>query len=51
MRTCVLTLTDDSFDRFMQDIAAFIDKYREAEVNGKLRSVSFISAPIEEEGK
>ena len=51
LRTCVLTLTDDSFDRFMQDIAAFIDKYREAEVNGKLRSVSFISAPIEEEGK
>lgn len=51
LRTCVLTLTDDSFDRFMQDIAAVIDKYREAEVNGKLRSVSFISAPIEEEGK
>ena len=51
LRTCVLTLTDDSFDRFMQDIAAFIDKYREAEVNGKLCRVSFISAPIEEEGK
>ena len=51
LRTCVLTLTDDSFDRFMQDIAAVIDKYREAEENGKLRSVSFISAPIEEEGK
>lgn len=51
LRTCVLTLTDDSFDRFMQDIAAVIDKYQQTEENGKLRSVSFISAPVEEEGK
>ncbi len=51
LRTCILTLTDNSFDSFMQDIAAVIDKYREAEENGKLRSVSFISAPVEEEGK
>lgn len=51
LRTCILTLTDDSFDSFMQDIAAVIDKYHEAEENGKLRSVSFISAPVEEEGK
>ena len=50
LRTCVLTLTDDSFDKFMQDIAAVIEKYQ-AEENGKLRSVSFISAPVEEEGK
>ena len=51
LRTCVLTLTDDSFDRFLQDIAAVINKYSEAEENGRLRSVSFISAPVEEEGK
>lgn len=51
LRTCVLNLTDESFDNFMQDIAAVIDKYREAEEDGKLRSVSFISAPVEEEGK
>ena len=51
LRTCVLNLTDESFDNFMQDIAAVIDKYREAEEKGKLRSVSFISAPVEEEGK
>lgn len=50
LRTCILTLTDDSFDSFMQDIAAVINKYQQAEENGKLRSVSFISAPIEEEG-
>lgn len=51
LRTCIFTLTDDSFDNFMQDIAAVIGKYQEAEKNGKLRSVSFISAPSEEEGK
>ena len=50
LRTCIFTLTDDSFDHLMQDIAAVIDKYQEAEENGKLRSISFISAPIEEEG-
>lgn len=50
LRTCILTLTDDSFDSFLQDIAAVIGKYQQAEENGKLRSVSFISAPIEEEG-
>ena len=51
LRTCVLTLTDNSFDSFMQDIAAVIGRYQQAEENGKLRSVSFISAPIEVEGK
>lgn len=50
LRTCIFTLTDDSFDNFMQDIAVVIDKYQKAEENGKLRSISFISAPIEEEG-
>lgn len=51
LRTCVLNLTDDSFDNFMRDIASVIGKYQGAEENGKLRSVSFISAPVEEEGK
>lgn len=51
MRTCVLNLTDESFDSFMQDIAAVISKYEKAENNGRLRSISFISAPTEEEGK
>ena len=51
LRTCVLNLTDDGFDSFLHDIAAVIEKYQQAEENGKLRSVSFISAPIEEEGK
>lgn len=51
LRTCVFTLTDSSFDSFMQEIGAVIDKYQNAEKNGKLRSISFISAPNEEEGK
>lgn len=50
LRTCVLTLTDDSFDSFMHDIAAVIEKYQGADEKGKLRSISFISAPVEEEG-
>ena len=49
LRTCILTLTDESFDNFMHDIAAVIAGYQEAEENGKTRSVSFISAPCEEE--
>lgn len=51
LRTCFFTLTDNSFDCFMQEIGAVMDKYQKAEENGKLRSISFISAPTEEEGK
>lgn len=51
LRTCVFTLTDDSFDSFMQEIGTVMGKYQKAEEKGKLRSISFISAPIEEEGK
>ena len=51
LRTCVFTLTDNSFDSFMQEIGAVIDKYQKAGESGKLRSISFISAPIEEERK
>ncbi|MGN0666778.1 MAG: helix-turn-helix domain-containing protein [Huintestinicola sp.] len=51
LRTCVFNLTDESFDNLMRDIAAVTGKYQDAEENGKIRSVSFISAPIEEEGK
>lgn len=51
LRSCVFTLTDESFDNFMHEIGAVINKYQVAEMNGKLRSVSFISAPVEEEGK
>lgn len=51
LRTCVFTLTDNSFDSFMQEIGMVMEKYQKSEKNGKLRSISFISAPIEEEGE
>lgn len=51
LRTCIFTLTDNSFDSLMQEIGAVMEKYQKVEENGKLRSISFISAPIEEEGK
>lgn len=51
LRTRIFTLTDNSFDSFMQEIGAVMEKYQKAEEKGKLRSISFISAPIEEEGK
>lgn len=51
LRTRIFTLTDNSFDSFMQEIGAVMEKYQNVEENGKLRSISFISAPIEEEGK
>ena len=48
MRTRMLRLTDEEFDTFMQDLGAVMDKYGEKSV-GKERSISFISAPVEEE--
>lgn len=51
LRTCVFTLTDNSFDSFMQEIGAVMERYQKAEENGKVRSISFISAPIEQEWK
>lgn len=53
MRTSILSLTDDRFDNFMHEIAAVIEKYQHnvTDENNKTRSVSFISAPIEEVSK
>lgn len=51
LRTSVLRLTDDSFDDFMGEIMTVVDKYQIAEEKGKLRNISFISAPVEEENQ
>ena len=48
MRTRMLCLTDEEFDAFIQDIGAVMDKYGE-KADGKKRSISFVSAPVEEE--
>lgn len=50
MRTRILCLTDEEFDTFIQDIGAVMDKYGK-KTNGKKRSISFISAPVEEENE
>ena len=44
----MLSLTDEEFDAFLQDIGAVMDKYGKKS-DGKERSISFISAPVEEE--
>ncbi len=48
LRTRMFCLTDEEFDAFLQDIGAVMDKYGEKS-GGKERSISFISAPVEEE--
>lgn len=50
MRTAVLKLTDESFDKFMCEIWEVIKKHeKNADRGGKLRSISFVSAPLEED--
>jgi len=48
LRTCLMRLSDDTFDRFFAEYRELIDRYQRIEENGKIRSVSIISAPIEE---
>ena len=49
LRTCILRLTDESYDGFMREYAELLSRYMEPEADGKVRSVSFISAPVKEE--
>lgn len=53
LRTCILFLTDEKYMDFMHEIAAVISKYQqlEKEEHEKLRSVSWVSVPIEEDDK
>jgi len=51
LRTSMLTLTDENYANFLQELRAVIDKYGKSEKNGKNRSVSIISAPVTEEKK
>ena len=51
LRTSMLTLTDESYANFLQELRAVIDKYSKSEENGKNRSFSIISAPVTEEEK
>ncbi|MDE5583618.1 MAG: hypothetical protein K2J08_07930 [Ruminococcus sp.] len=49
LRTCIISLTDESFDNFLKEYSELIGRYQKSEDNGKLRSVSFISVPVNEE--
>lgn len=51
LRTSMLTLTDESYANFFQELRVVIDKYSKSEENGKSRSFSMISAPVMEEEK
>lgn len=51
LRTRILSLSDEEFDRFLQEMAALMDRYEQAAwvPNRKKRSFSFLSSPVEEE--
>ncbi|NCB93390.1 MAG: hypothetical protein EOM40_12660 [Clostridia bacterium] len=49
MRTCMLKLTDEKFLELFGEWRDMIDKYQKEEdtLHGKMRSISFVSAPTE----
>lgn len=51
LRTCMLTLTDESFENFLKEYRDLLAKYSKQEEGGKNRSISIISAPVIEDGK
>ena len=48
LRTCILTLTDSRYDDFMNEIGNIIERYQMLDEGGRQRSISLISAPIEQ---
>lgn len=48
-RTCMLHLTDESFDRFLEEYSELLARYMTCEDGGRPRSVSIISAPVPED--
>lgn len=53
MRICMLKLTDEKFYEMFNEWKDMIDKYQKEEdtLHGKMRSISFISAPTEQISK
>lgn len=51
MRTRMMSLTDEDYDAFMQDMVALMNQYeaKAGKSEAKMRSISFISVPVEEE--
>ena len=48
LRTFNTRLTDETFDRFFAELKDLFERYQKDEEDGKLRSISFISAPVKE---
>jgi len=48
LRTFNVRLTDETFDRFFSELKGVFDRYGTDEEDGKIRSISFISAPVKE---
>ena len=48
LRTCMMRLSDETFDRFLAEYRELIERYQKIEEDGRVRSVSIISSPIEE---
>lgn len=51
LKTCMMRLSDESFEGFLKEYAELLGRYQRNEENGKVRSVSIISAPVEEEAE
>lgn len=47
LRTCILRLSDNKYDKLMDEIGAVIEKYQLMNEGGKGRSLSIISAPVD----
>lgn len=48
LRTCILRLNDETYDQFLSEYAALLERYLDRQDGGKLRSVSIISSPVKE---
>ena len=51
MRTRMMALSDEDYDAFMQDVVTLMNQYeaKADKAEAKMRSISFISVPVEEE--
>ncbi|MBO4798485.1 MAG: helix-turn-helix domain-containing protein [Candidatus Methanomethylophilaceae archaeon] len=49
LRTCMLRLSDERFDAFLKEYADLLNRYIGSQDGGRLRSVSFVSAPAGED--
>lgn len=51
LRTCMIRLSDEKFDRFLGEYSELLGRYLESEDGDKLRSISIISSPVMKEAE